>query len=112
MGARCVVAPGRNAAVLDDLRQRFGERLVPVRLTGDAAADTLATILVGWPIIWLTVDLAHRRLPAFEGPRALHLPKGALGCSQVRGRSGGRPVPRSAPRRSSSSGARAGWPSS
>src|SRR5215472_8887022 len=42
MGARCVGAPGRNAAVLDDLRQRFGERLRPVRLTGDAAADTLA----------------------------------------------------------------------
>jgi len=42
MGARCVVAPGRNAAVLDDLRQRFGERLVPVRLSGDAAADTEA----------------------------------------------------------------------
>jgi len=42
MGARCVVAPGRNAAVLDDLRRRFGERLVPVQLTGDAAADTLA----------------------------------------------------------------------
>ena len=42
MGARCVVAPGRNAAVLDDLRRRFGERLRPVRLTGDAAADTLA----------------------------------------------------------------------
>jgi len=35
MGARCVVAPGRNTVVLDDLRQRFGERLVPVRLTGD-----------------------------------------------------------------------------
>jgi alcohol dehydrogenase len=42
MGARCVVAPGRNAAVLDDLRQRFGERLVPVPLTGDPAADTPA----------------------------------------------------------------------
>lgn len=42
MGARCVVAPGRNAMVLDDLRRRFGERLVPVRLTGDAAADTAA----------------------------------------------------------------------
>ena len=40
MGARCVVAPGRNAAVLDDLRARFGGRLVPVRLTGDGAADT------------------------------------------------------------------------
>ena len=40
MGARCVVAPGRNGAVLDDLRRRFGERLVPVRLTGDGTADT------------------------------------------------------------------------
>ncbi len=42
MGARCVVAPGRNVAVLDDLRRRFGERLVPVRLTGDGEADTAA----------------------------------------------------------------------
>ncbi len=42
MGARCVVAPGRNAAVLDDLRRRFGERLAPVTLTGDGAADTAA----------------------------------------------------------------------
>lgn len=42
MGARCVVAPGRNAAVLDDLKARFGERLVPVRLSGDGAADTEA----------------------------------------------------------------------
>ena len=42
MGARCVVAPGRNAAVLDDLQRRFGERLAPVRLTGNGAADTEA----------------------------------------------------------------------
>ena len=42
MGARCVVAPGRNGAVLDDLRRRFGERLVPVQLTGDPATDTEA----------------------------------------------------------------------
>ena len=42
MGARCVVAPGRKAAVLDDLRRRFGERVVPVRLTGDGTADTEA----------------------------------------------------------------------
>jgi alcohol dehydrogenase len=40
MGARCVVAPGRNVAVLDDLRRRFGERVVPVRLTGNGDADT------------------------------------------------------------------------
>ena len=42
MGARCVVAPGRNEAVLDDLRTRFGQRVVPVRLSGDGAADTEA----------------------------------------------------------------------
>ncbi len=40
MGARCVVAPGRNAAVLDDLQARFGQRVVAVRLSGDRAADT------------------------------------------------------------------------
>ena len=40
MGARCVVAPGRNAAVLNDLRARFGQRVIPVRLSGDAATDT------------------------------------------------------------------------
>ena len=31
---------GRNTAVLDDLRRRFGQRLVPVRLSGNGAADT------------------------------------------------------------------------
>ena len=40
MGARSVVAPGRNEAVLDDLQARFGQRVVPVRLSGDGAADT------------------------------------------------------------------------
>ncbi|MEX3637454.1 alcohol dehydrogenase catalytic domain-containing protein [Paraburkholderia sp. BR14320] len=39
MGARCVVAPGRNAQALDDLTQRFGERVRPVRLSGDEQAD-------------------------------------------------------------------------
>lgn len=39
MGARCVVAPGRNEAVLADLRRRFGDRVVPVPLTGDPAID-------------------------------------------------------------------------
>lgn len=39
MGAGCVVAPGRNARVLDDLSRRFGARLRPVQLTGDARED-------------------------------------------------------------------------
>ncbi|GLO79882.1 zinc-binding alcohol dehydrogenase family protein [Sulfitobacter pontiacus] len=44
MGARYVVAPGRNEAALDDLRRRFGTRVLPVRLTGDADHDTAAMI--------------------------------------------------------------------
>ncbi len=39
MGAACVVAPGRNEAVLQDLVRRFGPRLRPFKLTGDEAAD-------------------------------------------------------------------------
>lgn len=39
MGARCVVAPGRNEAVLADLERRFGKRVAPVLLTGDAERD-------------------------------------------------------------------------
>ena len=39
MGAGCVVAPGRNEAVLADLARRFGPRLRTVRLTGDEEAD-------------------------------------------------------------------------
>ena len=39
MGAGCVVAPGRNQAVLADLARRFGGRLRPVPLTGDAKED-------------------------------------------------------------------------
>jgi alcohol dehydrogenase len=42
MGARCVIAPGRNKTVLDDLRRRFGARVAPVCLTGDPASDTAA----------------------------------------------------------------------
>ena len=39
MGAACVVAPGRNERVLDDLARRFRPRLRPVKLSGDEAAD-------------------------------------------------------------------------
>ncbi|WLA87343.1 zinc-binding dehydrogenase [Bradyrhizobium elkanii] len=41
MGARCVVAVGRNETVLEDLRRRFGERLVPVRLSEDASTAAM-----------------------------------------------------------------------
>ncbi|MEM5310735.1 zinc-binding dehydrogenase [Paraburkholderia sp. JHI869] len=39
MGARCVVAPGRNAQALEDLTRRFGERVRTVVLSGDEATD-------------------------------------------------------------------------
>ena len=39
MGARSVVAPGRNEKVLADLARRFGERVRPVTLTGTEEED-------------------------------------------------------------------------
>lgn len=39
MGAARVVAAGRNAATLQDLAERFGPRVQPVRMTGDADDD-------------------------------------------------------------------------
>jgi alcohol dehydrogenase len=40
MGACSVIAPGRNEAVLHGLKRRFGDRLVPVRLSGNADRDS------------------------------------------------------------------------
>jgi len=39
MGAGCVVAPGRNEQMLEELARRFGPRLRTVQLTGDEAED-------------------------------------------------------------------------
>jgi alcohol dehydrogenase len=39
MGARCVIAPGRNEAVLADLERRFGGRIRTLKLTGDEDTD-------------------------------------------------------------------------
>ncbi|MEH1889264.1 MAG: zinc-binding alcohol dehydrogenase family protein [Nostoc sp.] len=39
MGARCVVAPGRNDKTLEDLTRRFGDRLRPVKLLGNEEDD-------------------------------------------------------------------------
>jgi alcohol dehydrogenase len=39
MGAACVIAPGRNEHVLADLARRFGERLRPVKLSGNEDDD-------------------------------------------------------------------------
>lgn len=39
MGARCVVAPGRNQDMLADLERRFGARVATVALSGDEDTD-------------------------------------------------------------------------
>ncbi|MDH2353550.1 zinc-binding alcohol dehydrogenase family protein [Bradyrhizobium sp. SSUT112] len=39
MGAACVVAPGRNETILADLVRRFGDRVKPVRLSGNEDDD-------------------------------------------------------------------------
>jgi alcohol dehydrogenase len=39
MGAACVVAPGRNEAMLRSLERRFGARVRTVKLSGDEAED-------------------------------------------------------------------------
>ncbi|UQD69121.1 zinc-binding alcohol dehydrogenase family protein [Bradyrhizobium japonicum] len=39
MGAACVVAPGRNDRILADLVRRFGDRVKPVKLTGNESDD-------------------------------------------------------------------------
>ncbi|MBR0715775.1 zinc-binding alcohol dehydrogenase family protein [Bradyrhizobium liaoningense] len=39
MGAACVVAPGRNEKILADIVRRFGERVRPVKLSGNESDD-------------------------------------------------------------------------
>ena len=39
MGASWIVAPGRNEAVLEHLARRFGNRVLPVKLTGNESDD-------------------------------------------------------------------------
>ncbi len=39
MGTGCVIAPGRNQQMLDELVRRFGPRVRPVTLVGDEAED-------------------------------------------------------------------------
>ncbi|MBB5646471.1 alcohol dehydrogenase catalytic domain-containing protein [Pedobacter cryoconitis] len=41
MGARYVIAPGRNEMVLDEMVRRFGDRVIPVTLSGDPQEDQL-----------------------------------------------------------------------
>lgn len=66
MGAGCVVAPGRNTELLAGLRERFGPRVRPVRLTG-TPQDTEAMKAAAPGPIDLVLDL----LPPAADPAAV-----------------------------------------
>ena len=67
MGAACVVCPGRNVAVLEDLKVRFGERIRTVALTGDGDADRAAMHAAAPGAIDVVLDL----LPPSAGAAAV-----------------------------------------
>ncbi|AXF24554.1 alcohol dehydrogenase [Burkholderia pyrrocinia] len=64
MGARCVVAPGRNARALAELERRFGERVRTVALTGDEAADRARMQQAAPGPIDCVIDLMPPSVPA------------------------------------------------
>jgi NADPH:quinone reductase-like Zn-dependent oxidoreductase len=64
MGARSVVAPGRNEKVLDDLVRRFGERLRPVKLVGDEQGDRERMMRAAAGPIDCVIDLLPPSVPA------------------------------------------------
>ncbi|MEN8515248.1 alcohol dehydrogenase catalytic domain-containing protein [Burkholderia sp. RS02] len=64
MGARCVVAPGRNARALADLERRFGERVRTVALTGDEATDRARMQQAAPGPIDCVIDLMPPSVPA------------------------------------------------
>lgn len=63
MGAGCVLAAGRNAVVLADLRVRFGPRVRTVQLTGDADVDTAALLNAAPGPIDVVLDLLPPEAP-------------------------------------------------
>lgn len=57
MGATTVIATGRNQQALDDLRRRYGERVVPVRMTVDEEGDRKAILDAATAPIDCVIDL-------------------------------------------------------
>ena len=57
MGAALVVAPGRNRAALDVLRDRFGSRVRTVVLSGDATADQVAMMAAAGGAVDCVLDI-------------------------------------------------------
>jgi alcohol dehydrogenase len=57
MGAGCVIAPGRNETVLEDLVRRFGSRVRTVKLTGDEAKDRKSMMQAAPGLIDCVLDI-------------------------------------------------------
>ncbi len=57
MGAGCVVATGRNRESLALLRERLGNRVQPVAMTGDERSDTAAILATAPRPIDVVIDL-------------------------------------------------------
>lgn len=57
MGARCVIATGRNGAVLEELSRRFGARVRPVRMVVDEEKDRASIVGAAPGPIDLVLDL-------------------------------------------------------
>ena len=64
MGAATVICPGRNEAVLADLKSRFGDRIRTVKLTGDVEADRSAMQAASPEAIDVVLDLLPPNAPA------------------------------------------------
>jgi alcohol dehydrogenase len=64
MGAATVICPGRNEAVLADLKSRFGERIRTVKLTGDVDGDRAAMQAASPDPIDVVLDLLPPAAPA------------------------------------------------
>ncbi len=96
MDARCVVAPGRDAAVLDDLRARFDKRVVPVRQSGDGAVDTETMKRAAPGPIDAVQDSCLPRLAPACARRHHDVATGRAGRADGRRRHAGRRGPRAA----------------
>jgi len=64
MGAARVITPGRNRAALDLLADRFGSRVRPVELTGDAETDQAAMSAAADGPIDVVLDLLPPEAPS------------------------------------------------
>ncbi len=71
MGAGCVVAAGRNGAVLEDLTRRFGARVRTARMEGDEEADRARIVAAAPGPIDCVLDLLPPAASAVQARTAI-----------------------------------------